>query len=362
METTLTSIALPSKSPFLLRAVRTKPGIYSALCKARLYYSRRVAAATARSLYKTHRELFQMNAFEMRQVESLRQHGYGLAASFFPDELIDRIFAKASALFRDLQIDERRCYSIQSGQRANLRGLSYDEIAATEKVIALRDPLVRIPELIPIAFHESILRIAGNFLGYVPPLYRVTVVRDFPHNRPMHSSNFHKDNDESDSLQIFIYLIDIDDLRGPLVYIPGSNHYDVRSCRPRLSRDLGLPGNDGRLSDEEVERVYPRNTWAILKTPRGSIAAIHGNGIHKGPAWTRPGDIANQPRTAIKLDLHGFKRGVRRDFRENVIRVSDFERLTGLQRLFAHATLVSDETVTALSTSCLKSEASHVLA
>lgn len=352
---------LPSQSPFVLRAIRMRPQIYSAVCKARLCYSRRVAAAAAHSLYKRHRELFQLNPFETRQLESLRRHGYALAPSFFPNELIDRIFSKASALFRDLRIDEQRCYSVQTGQRANMQGLSYDEIAATEKVIALREPLVAIPELVGIAFHESILKIAGNFLGYVPPLYRATVVRDFPHNRPLHSSNFHKDNDESDSLQIFIYLVDIDDHRGPLVYVPGSNHYDVRSCRPRLSRDLGLPGNDGRLSDEEVERIYPRNSWAVLKTPRGSIAAVHGNGIHKGPAWTRPSDPANQPRTAIKLDLHGFKRGVLRNLRENVIRASDFERMSELQRLFAHASLAQDDVVMP-HTARSRSEATHASA
>ena len=209
---------------------------------------------------------------------------------------------------------------------------------------ALRDPLVNIPEVLAVAFHESILKIAANFLGYIPPLYRVTVVRDFPHNRPLHSSNFHKDNDESDSLQIFIYLVDIDDTRGPLVYVPGSNHYDVRSCRPRLSRDLGIAGHDGRLSDEEVERIYPRNSWATLRTNRGSIAAIHGNGIHKGPAWGVPGSLLNLPRTAIKLDLHGHKTGVVRNLKENRIRRSDFERMTQLQKLFAHCELV-DETL-----------------
>jgi hypothetical protein len=177
----------------------------------------------------------------------------------------------------------------------------------------------------------------------VPPLYRVTIVRDFPHTRPLHSSNFHKDNDESDSLQIFIYLVDVDDTCGPLVYIPGSNHYDVRSCRPRLSRDLGIPANDGRLSDEEVERVYPRRSWAVLHTRRGSVAAIHGNGIHKGPAWSRPGDPNNRPRTAIKLDLHGYKSGVSRDLNENRILASDYARMSELQRLFAHPTLVEQE-------------------
>ena len=343
MQTIPTRAAAPMKSPLLVRAIRTRPHIYSALCRARLFYSRRIAGANARSVYESHRSLFAMNAFEEQQVQSLRNHGYALAPGFFPEELTGRIFARASTRFHDLQIDDQRSYSVQMGQRASLGKLSYAEIAATEKVIALRDPLVHIPGLIGIAFHESILRIAANFLGCVPPLYRVTVVRDFPHGRPLHSSNFHKDNDESDSLQIFIYLVDIDDRSGPLVYVPASNHYDVRSCRPRLSRDLGLPGNDGRLSDAEVERIYPRNTWAVLKTTRGSIAAIHGNGIHKGPAWTCPGDPANRARTAIKLDLHGFKRNVRRAFCENAIRVADFERMTGLQRLFAHATLLRDE-------------------
>ena len=330
------------RSPFWLRTIRTQPHLYSTICKARLAYSRRIAGAEARQKYRENLGLFGMNRFEAQQVESLRRHGYCLVPRFIPQQHIDRVYWQADALFRDLQIDCKRAYSVQSGWRESLEGLSYEDLARSEKMIALREPLVQIPELVEIAFHESILKIAANFLGYVPPLYRATVVRDFPHERALHSSNFHKDNDEADSLQIFIYLVDIDDAHGPLVYIPGSNHYDVRSCRPRLSRDLGIPANDGRLSDEEVERVYPRNAWATLRTPRGSLAAIHGNGIHKGPAWTRPGDLNNQPRTAIKLDLHGYKAGVARDERENRMRKSDFEGLTELQRLFAHATLVEE--------------------
>jgi hypothetical protein len=334
-----------ARSPFLVRTVRTQPHLYSAICKARMLYSRQIVAAEMRRLFNRNRHLFSMNEVETRQVSSLRESGYALVSEFFPRALIDRIFLKADAMFHNLEIDTHLAYSIQSKDRATLEGLCYEELAKTEKMIALRNPLVRIPEALDLAFHESILKIAANFLGYVPPLYRVTVVRDFPHNRPLHSSNFHKDNDESDSLQIFIYLVDIDDTCGPLVYIPGSNHYDVRSCRPRLSRDLGIPANDGRLSDEEVERVYPRRSWAVLKTGRGSIAAIHGNGIHKGPAWSKPGDPNNHPRTAIKLDLHGYKSGVSRDMNENRMLAPDYARMTELQRLFAHPTLVEPEAV-----------------
>ena len=40
------------------------------------------------------------------------------------------------------------------------------------------------------------------------PLYNVEVVRDFPHDRPMDSSNFHRDNDEYDLVRVFVYLVD----------------------------------------------------------------------------------------------------------------------------------------------------------
>ena len=342
MNATQGSVQRVQRSPYLLRTVRSHPHLYGAICRARLAYSRRIAGATSRQLFERHRDLMELNAFEAQQVEALRTSGYALISEFFPKLAIDRIYQAADAMFRGLDIDLGRAYSVQTGQRASLEGLSYDELAATEKMIAVRDPLIHIPEVLDVAFHSNILKIAATFLGFIPPLYRVTVVRDFPHNRPLHSSNFHKDNDEADSLQIFIYLVDIDDTRGPLVYVPGSNHYDARSCRPRLSRDIGLPGNDGRISDEEVERVYPRESWAVLRTPRGSVAAIHGNGIHKGPAWTKPGDPGNQPRTAIKLDLHGYKAGATRDMRENRVRRSDFERMSALQRLFAHAEIVED--------------------
>lgn len=332
-----------ARSPFLLRTIRMRPRLYSAICRTRMFYSRRIAGAENRKTFLRNHTLFALKNCEAQQVRSLRSLGYALVPGFFPVTIIDRIYEKSDALFRGLAIDPTRAYSVQTGERSSLNGVSYEELAATEKMIALRDPLVQIPQVVDLAFHESILRIAANFLGYVPPLYRVTLVRDFPHDQPLHSSNFHKDNDETDSLQIFIYLVDVDDTRGPLVYVPRSNHYDVRSCRPRLSRDLGIAGNSGRFSDEEIERVYPRAEWFALRTVRGSIAMIHGNGIHKGPSWTRPGDPANKPRTAIKLDVHGCKSGVVRDGKENRLLHRDYQRLTDLQKLFAHATLVEEQ-------------------
>ena len=43
-------------------------------------------------------------------------------------------------------------------------------------------------------------------------------------------------------------------------------------------------------------------------------------GFTKGRRGRSPGSPKNLPRTAIKLDLHGYKAGISRDMKENRIR------------------------------------------
>lgn len=328
------------RPPFWLRTLRSNPYIYSAACKARLAYSRRVLAARERKILQDHSALFVMSQSETSRCVELCQQGFTVLPELISTAVIDGIFEQADRMFKGLRINMGYGYSVQNKSRTSLEGLSYEELSASEKVIALQDALVNLPECVGVAFNETILRILGNFLQFVPSHYLPTVVRDFPHHRAFESSNFHKDNDEADSVQIFVYLVDIDDTRGPLVYLPGTNRYDVRSCRPRLNRDLGIVANDGRLSDSEVERHYPQTEWRRLKVKRGSVVLIHGNGIHKGPVWPRLGDSSNQPRTAIRIDVHGPKVGSDYSAKKNRLRTEDFDRLSTLQKLFAHAQCV----------------------
>ena len=321
------------RSPLPLRVMRSEPHVYSAICKARLAYSRYVAGRRERSLFKENQDLFATTPEEARSVEDLRKQGYAILPDLVPTALVDAIFEKADRLLRSGHVDPKDAYTVQNRKRLSLEGLTYDELAATEKMIAVRDPLLSVPEALPLALHEGILKIVTNFLGYIAPWFKPLIVRDFPSDRPRESSNFRRDNDEADSVQAFVYLVDIDDTRGPLVYVPGTDRYDVRSCRPRLARDLGVSGYDGRISDEEIEKHYPRDSWSVLRVRRGSVAIIHGNGFHKGPSWPRHGGATNKPRTAVRIDFHGYKlwkrnarwRGVR-------IRAEDYARLTPLQR------------------------------
>jgi len=282
-----------------------------------------------------------MTPDERKHSEELRTQGFTLIRGFVDTDTVDHLYRRADELFRSLQLDSRDSYSVQNRQRSSLDGLTYEDLEATEKMIAIKDPLLSIPEVIPIAFQESILRIVTNFLGYVAPWYKPLLVRDFPGARARESSNFHKDNDEADSVQAFVYLVDIDDTRGPLVYVPGTNHYDARSCRPRLSRDIGIAGFDGRISDDEVAKYYPPSSWSFLRVKRGSLAIIHGNGLHKGPAWPDYAASTNRPRTAVRLDFQGHKLGKTTNIWKGAkIRADDFRRLTPLQRLFTEESAV----------------------
>jgi len=334
----------PTRSRLPVRLLRAQPHVYSAACRARLFYSRHIAGRQGRELFRAHAGVFAMTPQERRHSEELRARGFTIWPDFVDLDTVDRLYRKADRLFHELHLDSSAAYSVQNKQRPSLDGLSYDELEATEKMIAIKDPLLSIAEVVPIAFHESIFKVVSNFLGYITPWYKPLVVRDFPGARARESSNFHKDNDEADSVQAFVYLVDIDDSRGPLVYVPGTNHYDAMSCRPRLSRDLGVGGYDGRISDAEVEKYYPRSSWSVLRVKRGALVIIHGNGLHKGPAWPVYKDPSNKPRTAVRLDFQGYKLAkATNSWKGAKIRASDFRRLSTLQRLFTEEAAVAAE-------------------
>ena len=321
------------KSPLTKRVLRSMPHVYSSICRGRLFYSRSIRGAASKKLYARHRSLFSMSEFEADHCKELRDQGYTILREFFDTTLIDKIYRKVDQLFRDCQIgtninDPRKYVPVT--------GLTYEQLASSQPRIALTNPMLQIPEFVDIAFHESLLRIVANHCKYIPPYHQGLAIRHFPPDRPQGSDYFHRDNDHIATVHIFVYLVDINDTTGTQVYVPGSHRYDPKSRRPRLTRDLGVGGADGRFSDIEIKRHYP--TWAFLRPKRGGVGIISGNGIHKGPIWQAYDDARNQPRTVLIMMNWGdggseYRNGLcslpRRIARQ------DYERLSPFQRLFA---------------------------
>ena len=87
--------------------------------------------------------------------------------------------------------------------------------------------------------------------------------------------------------------------------VESTNWHNLKSCRPRLTRDLDQDGHDGRISDEELAKYYPPESWATIRARAGSAVIVHGNGFHKGPVWPAAGSPSNLPRTALRIDIRG---------------------------------------------------------
>jgi hypothetical protein len=310
---------------FKEHATRTKSrGLISQLYPARRKISRR------------NTDLFALDAFETTQLESLRTRGYAFAPGVFSKELVDNIHKKADAMFGNTGNA-----STSAKEMARRGGSLPNRLTSPERMRELEDPLVHISEVLDIAFHESILKLAVHFFQQIPPVYRVDIVRYFPCNGAEDLSGFCQEND-SDSLQILVDLAAVDDTGGPLVYVPGSHLYGF--WRPRLLNALGLPVEPRQLRDEEVECLYPRNTWATLSGESGSVTTIHRRGLNKGPAWAHPGDINNKPRTSIRIDITGQKPGTRYPpWPGNRMRRWNFDRMSAFQQVFTHAVFVEEK-------------------
>lgn len=313
----------------IARRLRGFPRLWSCVCRSLVYYNTSVVGSECKKAFRQHKSSLESGALVNQNCDSLRKNGYALIPGFLED--CESVFQKADQLFKEGKIFHTPFYK---GEYETLENVPYEDLERTQKSIAIDQPLLHMPECIDLAYHPTVLSVAANFLGYVPPRFGVNIVRDFPHNRPRESSNFHKDNEEADSLQIFLYLVDIDDYCGPLVYVPGSHRHDAQSCRPRVSRDLGIDAHDGRISDDEVRRFYPESGWARLDVKAGGLAFVYGNGLHKGPDWKTYGDPKNRARTAMRIDVQSYGKGVRKFKKEQKIRKEDYDRMSPTQKLF----------------------------
>ena len=178
---------------------------------------------------------------------------------------MDHIHAKADVFFRGMETSAPQVHEAPRQQRTKRGASSGGSPAHAEQALELPDPLVHASEVLDIAFHESILKLEAHFFGHIPSMYRVGVSRYFPCDGAPHPGRFRQETNDLDSLEILIDLADVDDSRGPLVYVPGSHRYG--SCRPRLLSAFGLPVEPRRLEDKDVENIYPRKTWAKCKRP-----------------------------------------------------------------------------------------------
>src|SRR5512142_407289 len=85
----------PRQTAWPVRTLRKHPYLYSAVCKARLAYSRRIAAARERSLYRQDPAQWAMTPWETSHCERLKTQGFALIENLVPASVVDTIYARA---------------------------------------------------------------------------------------------------------------------------------------------------------------------------------------------------------------------------------------------------------------------------
>ena len=86
---------------------------------------------------------------------------------------------------------------------------------------------------------------------------------------------FHFDLDRVRWLKVFYYLNDVHSANGAHMFVPGT-HRDGAIPRELLSQGYT------RLSDGEVSKYFPPDTWKSIEGPMGTILFEDTRGLHKG--------------------------------------------------------------------------------
>ena len=273
--------------------------------------------------------LSSINEVESAFMSSLLGQGYAIAPGFFSKDLIDRIHPRVNGLFQKNFGERPDATAVPVS--AYPRSTSHDRHLrfGRDRTLELAEPLVVIPDILDIVFHESLLKIASQYFRHIPRTYTVSVVRYIPNNRPKCLTASNAKSDHRRSLLILIDLADVDETRGPLVFIPAPDNLQVRT-------NLSQPSLPCRSSVQS-----PRQKWVVLRAERGSIIAVPQSGGHSA-IWTYPADIHNRPRTSIMIDIRAFQREDTATKAQNRMLKWNFDRLTDLQKMFAYPAFLDE--------------------
>lgn len=150
-----------------------------------------------------------------------------------------------------------------------------DDLRDQTNILAIKEPLLNLPEILPIILDERLLSYSTAYHGAVPKLTYVKVFRSHANDLPNWDTNlFHADTGSYWILKAIIYLDEVNEGDGPFTYAKGSHHHRF------------LPGfnNDEfklKYQDEEiVELCSEENIVNCVGSP-GDVFLADTTGFHR---------------------------------------------------------------------------------
>jgi hypothetical protein len=132
------------------------------------------------------------------------------------------------------------------------------------------EDVLRAPHLLALANRPDILAAVERFFGCRPTISYMAAWWSYATGiGAQQAENFHRDIDDWRFVKLFVYLSDVDEAKGPHVYV-------------RKSANLARLNDIRRCTDEEVAAAFPAEDIVTMTGDAGTGFLENTFGLHKG--------------------------------------------------------------------------------
>jgi hypothetical protein len=131
--------------------------------------------------------------------------------------------------------------------------------------------------LLRVAIDDKLLEIVSLYLGMWPRLHAIGAWLNFPSaDPPKQSQLWHRDPEDLKLVKAFIYLVDVDENRGPFCYIPQTHPFGPKAAL--------VPKHDDpkRIADHEMAASISSDSWISCTGPAKTMILADTVGYHRG--------------------------------------------------------------------------------
>jgi FkbM family methyltransferase len=194
---------------------------------------------------------------------------------------------------------------------------SQSELRKKERFTAINQPLLNVPSLLPIVFHEDLITLSCHYFGCLPGVGGVNLRKTFLNDLTEKTTEiFHCDPNSIRFMKFFLYLNDVDEYGGPLCVVKNS-----------FKRKFDGWNSKYRWETEEIENIYGKENITYITANMGDLIIGNTVSFHRG---TKPNN-----RDRLMLTMHVSPHT---EFFESPVfklKQEDFSQLNDLQKGYA---------------------------
>jgi hypothetical protein len=158
-----------------------------------------------------------------------------------------------------------------SGPQAGKRKSYLVELVRGDSIHEADSPLLKV------ALDTKLLEIVASYLELWPSLYSIGAWLNYSIGEPPTSSQlWHRDPEDLKIIKVFIYLVDVDEQRGPFCYIPGTQSFG------KYANLVPAHKHSMRITDEEMATAMGPEHWLKCTGPVGTMILADTVGFHRG--------------------------------------------------------------------------------